>query len=49
MFDPKCSQLAEDFLTDSIVNHEVNTKMIDALAQEIQDVIEDFIRRVKGE
>lgn len=40
-YDPKCADLAEDFLTDE--SHLYTESNIDALAKAIQQAIEDWI------
>ena len=44
-YDQKCADLAEDFLKDS--GKEYNSAMVDSLAQQIQQIIEDFIEALK--
>lgn len=45
MYDPDCYNLAEMFLSDEIsINTDTNRR---ALAQQIQDLIEDFISAAK--
>lgn len=48
MFDPSCYDLAESFLSDEgkTINTDENRR---ALAQQIQDVIEDFILALNHE
>jgi hypothetical protein len=45
MFDPKCYDLAENFLQDVI--KEPSKDLINSLAQEIQSTIEDFLRDIE--
>jgi len=45
-YDPKCYDLAQQFLSD----HDVGTKRnVDRLAQVIQDAIEEFIAELEEE
>lgn len=48
-YDPKCHELAEDFLNDCLPGVTAPAGKIDALAQAIQDVIEDHCRDFERE